>query len=160
MLTGDSSAAVEHIARQLKINTVVSGVSPEQKLQHIQQLQDNGAQLVMVGDGINDIPVLAGAETSIAMGSATDLAKTNADAVLISSELMRLPQALRLAKRTRANIRQNLGWAILYNLIALPLAAAGMIAPWMAAIGMSASSLVVVGNALRLTKLDRSDRLE
>ena len=94
------------------------------------------------------------------MLSATDLAKTNADAVLISSELMRLPQALRLAKRTRANIRQNLGWAILYNLIALPLAAAGMIAPWMAAIGMSASSLVVVGNALRLTKLDRSDRLE
>jgi len=160
MLTGDRSAAVDHIARQLKINPVVSGVSPEQKLQHIQQLQDNGAQLVMVGDGINDIPVLAGAETSIAMGSATDLAKTNADAVLISSELMRLPQALRLAKRTRANIRQNLGWAILYNLIALPLAAAGMIAPWMAAIGMSASSLVVVGNALRLTKLDRSDRLE
>ncbi|UTW01725.1 heavy metal translocating P-type ATPase [Amphritea atlantica] len=160
MLTGDSSAAVEHIARQLKIDTVISGVSPEQKLQHIQQLQDNGAQLVMVGDGINDIPVLAGAQTSIAMGSATDLAKTNADAVLISSELMRLPQALRLAKRTRANIRQNLGWAILYNLIALPLAAAGMIAPWMAAIGMSASSLVVVGNALRLTKLDRSDRLE
>ncbi|WP_428034018.1 heavy metal translocating P-type ATPase [Amphritea sp.] len=160
MLTGDSSAAVDHIARQLKIDTVISGVSPEQKLQHIQQLQDSGAQLVMVGDGINDIPVLAGAQTSIAMGSATDLAKTNADAVLISGELMRLPQALRLAKRTRANIRQNLGWAILYNLIALPLAAAGMIAPWMAAIGMSASSLVVVGNALRLTKLDRSDRLE
>ncbi|MBN0986150.1 heavy metal translocating P-type ATPase [Amphritea pacifica] len=160
MLTGDSSAAVEHIARQLKIDAVISGVSPEQKLQHIQQLQDNGAQLIMVGDGINDIPVLAGAQTSIAMGSATDLAKTNADAVLISSELVRLPQALRLARRTRANIRQNLGWAILYNLIALPLAAAGMIAPWMAAIGMSASSLVVVGNALRLTKLDRADRLE
>lgn len=160
MLTGDSSAAVEHIARQLKIDKVISGVSPEQKLQHIQQLQATGAQLVMVGDGINDIPVLAGAQTSIAMGSATDLAKTNADAVLISGEMMRLPQALRLAKRTRANIRQNLGWAILYNLIALPLAAAGMIAPWMAAIGMSASSLVVVGNALRLTKLDRPDRLE
>ncbi len=160
MLTGDSSAAVEHIAQELKIDKVVSGVSPEEKLQHIQQLQDAGAQLVMVGDGINDIPVLAGAQTSIAMGSATDLAKTNADAVLISGELMRLPQGLRLARRTRSNIRQNLGWAIMYNLIALPLAAAGMIAPWMAAIGMSASSLVVVGNALRLTKLDRTDRLE
>ncbi|WP_299196853.1 heavy metal translocating P-type ATPase [uncultured Amphritea sp.] len=160
MLTGDSSAAVQHIARQLKIDKVISGVSPEQKLQHIQQLQESGAQLIMVGDGINDIPVLAGAQTSIAMGSATDLAKTNADAVLISGELMRLPQGLRLARRTRANIRQNLSWSLLYNLIALPLAAAGMIAPWMAAIGMSASSLVVVGNALRLTKLDRPDRLE
>ncbi|WP_417224408.1 heavy metal translocating P-type ATPase [Amphritea sp.] len=160
MLTGDSSAAVGHIAQQLKIDKVVSGVSPAQKLQHIQQLQDNGAQLVMVGDGINDIPVLAGAQTSIAMGSATDLAKTNADAVLMSGELMRLSQALRLARRTRSNIRQNLSWALFYNLIALPLAAAGMIAPWMAAIGMSVSSLVVVGNALRLTKLGRPDRVE
>nr|WP_320135148.1 heavy metal translocating P-type ATPase [uncultured Amphritea sp.] len=160
MLTGDSSAAVGHIAQQLKIDNVISGVSPAQKLQHIQQLQDDGAQLIMVGDGINDIPVLAGAQTSIAMGSATDLAKTNADTVLISGELMRLPQALQLAKRTRANIRQNLSWALFYNLIALPLAAAGMIAPWMAAIGMSVSSLVVVGNALRLTKLGRPDQVE
>ncbi|MDO6563495.1 heavy metal translocating P-type ATPase [Amphritea sp. 1_MG-2023] len=160
MLTGDSSAAVGHIAQQLQIDSVISGVSPAEKLQHIQQLQANGAQLLMVGDGINDIPVLAGAQTSIAMGSATDLAKTNADAVLISAELMRLPQALKLAKRTRANIRQNLSWALFYNLIALPLAAAGMIAPWMAAIGMSVSSLVVVGNALRLTKLGRPDRVE
>lgn len=160
MLTGDNSAAVGHIAQQLNIDKVISGVSPAQKLQHIQQLQEHGAQLIMVGDGINDIPVLAGAQTSIAMGSATDLAKTNADAVLISGELIRLPQALRLAKRTRANIRQNLSWALFYNLIALPLAATGMIAPWMAAIGMSVSSLVVVGNALRLTKLGRSDRVE
>ncbi|MCV6611126.1 MAG: heavy metal translocating P-type ATPase [Amphritea sp.] len=160
MLTGDSSAAVEHIAGQLKINRVISGVSPEQKLQHIQKLQDEGAQLIMVGDGINDIPVLAGAQTSIAMGSATDLAKTNADAVLISGELMRLPQALQLARRTRSNIRQNLGWSIFYNLIALPLAATGMIAPWMAAIGMSVSSLVVVGNALRLTKLGKTNPVE
>ncbi|RTE67641.1 heavy metal translocating P-type ATPase [Amphritea opalescens] len=160
MLTGDSSAAVGHIAHQLKIDKVISGVSPAEKLQHIQQLQDDGAQLIMVGDGINDIPVLAGAQTSIAMGSATDLAKTNADAVLISGELMRLPQALKLARRTRANIRQNLSWALFYNLIALPLAAAGMIAPWMAAIGMSISSLVVVGNALRLTKLGRTDQVE
>lgn len=158
MLTGDSSAAVEHIASELQIDSVISGVTPEQKLQHIQQLQDKGARVVMVGDGINDIPVLAGAQTSVAMGSATDLAKTNADAVLISSDLHRLPQAVNLARKTQSIIRQNLGWAIIYNLIALPLAATGMIAPYMAAIGMSASSLVVVGNALRLSKPGRITR--
>jgi len=158
MLTGDSSAAVQHIASELNIDQTISGVTPEQKLQHIQQLQDKGARVIMVGDGINDIPVLAGAQTSIAMGSATDLAKTNADAILISSDLHRLPQALNLARKTQAIIRQNLGWALIYNLIALPLAATGMIAPYMAAIGMSASSLVVVGNALRLSKLSNAYR--
>lgn len=160
MLTGDSSAAVGHIAKELGIENIISGVSPEQKLQHIQSLQANGARVIMVGDGINDIPVLAGAQTSIAMGSATDLAKTNADAVLISGELQRLPQALQLARKNQKIIRQNLGWAIFYNMIALPLAAMGMIAPYMAAIGMSASSLVVVGNALRLSKLARANRVE
>ncbi|GGK83128.1 heavy metal translocating P-type ATPase [Amphritea balenae] len=160
MLTGDSSAAVQQVASELGINKVIAGVTPEQKLQHIQQLQDSGARVIMVGDGINDIPVLAGAQTSIAMGSATDLAKTNADAVLISGELQRLPQALYLGRKTQAIIRQNLSWAIIYNLIALPLAATGMIAPYMAAIGMSASSLVVVGNALRLSKLSRINRVE
>lgn len=160
MLTGDSSAAVQHIASELNIDQTISGVTPEQKLQHIQQLQDNGARVIMVGDGINDIPVLAGAQTSIAMGSATDLAKTNADAILISSDLHRLPQALNLARKTQSIIRQNLGWALIYNLIALPLAATGMIAPYMAAIGMSASSLVVVGNALRLSKLSNAYHLK
>ncbi|MEH6579200.1 MAG: heavy metal translocating P-type ATPase [Amphritea sp.] len=160
MLTGDSSAAVEHIAASLGIKEVISGVSPEQKLQHIQGLQKDGARVIMVGDGINDIPVLAGAQTSIAMGSATDLAKTNADAVLISGDLLRLPQALNLSRKTQSIIRQNMSWAIIYNLIALPLAATGMIAPYMAAIGMSASSLVVVGNALRLSKLGRVNRVE
>jgi len=99
--------------------------------------------------------VLAGAETSIAMGSATDLAKTCADAVLLSGSLGRLVDAVLLARKCRLLIRENLGWALLYNLLALPLAASGFIAPYMAAIGMSASSLVVVGNALRLSKLVR-----
>ncbi|WP_271273904.1 heavy metal translocating P-type ATPase [Aliamphritea hakodatensis] len=153
MLTGDNSAAVGAVSQQLNIDQVISGVSPEEKLQHVQQLQAEGARVIMVGDGINDIPVLAGAQISIAMGAATDLAKTNADAVLISSDLQRLPQALNHAKKTQRIIRQNLGWALVYNIIALPLAASGLIAPYMAAIGMSASSLVVVGNALRLSRL-------
>ncbi|MBY4677810.1 heavy metal translocating P-type ATPase [Marinobacterium arenosum] len=155
MLTGDSSAAVQEIAAQLGIDRVTSGVTPEQKLQHVAALQAEGAQLIMVGDGINDIPVLAGAQTSIAMGSASDLAKTNADAVLISGDLRRLVDAVQLSRRSRRIISQNLIWSLSYNLLALPLAALGFIAPYMAAIGMSASSLVVVGNALRLSKLKR-----
>ena len=160
MLTGDSSSAVGEVAAILNIDHVVSGVSPEQKLAHIQQLQQNGAQVIMVGDGINDIPVLAGAQTSIAMGSATDLAKTNADGVLISADLLRLVDAIKLSRKTRSVIRQNLGWAAGYNFLALPLAALGFVAPYMAALGMSLSSLVVVGNALRLSKLSKTNRVK
>ncbi|NVK41646.1 MAG: heavy metal translocating P-type ATPase [Oceanospirillaceae bacterium] len=155
MLTGDSSPAARDVAHKLGIERIQAGVTPEQKLAHIRRLQQQGAQLVMVGDGINDIPVLAGAQTSIAMGSATDLAKTCADAVLLTGSLGRLVDAVLLARKCRSVIRENLGWALLYNVLALPLAAAGFIAPYMAAIGMSASSLVVVGNALRLSKLVR-----
>ena len=150
MLTGDSSSAVEEVATTLNISNTVSGVSPAQKLDHVNRLKEQGAQVIMVGDGINDIPVLAGAQTSIAMGSATDLAKTNADGVLISHDLLRLVDGILLARKTKQVIRQNLTWSLCYNLSALPLAAFGFIAPYMAAIGMSASSLVVVGNAMRL----------
>ena len=153
MLTGDNSSAVEEVANYLGINATISGVSPEQKLLHVKQLQENGAQVVMVGDGINDIPVLAGAQTSIAMGGATDLAKTNADGVLISHNLLRLIDGILLARKTKVIIKQNLIWSLCYNLMALPLAAFGFIAPYMAALGMSASSLVVVGNAMRLNRL-------
>lgn len=155
MLTGDNSAAVQEVAHDLGIDQVIANVSPKDKLAYIQKLQNEGAKVVMIGDGINDIPVLAGAQTSIAMGSATDLAKTNADAVLISSDIERLTDAILLSRKTQSIIRQNLSWALMYNLIALPLAAMGYIAPYMAAIGMSLSSLIVVGNALRLTKLVR-----
>ena len=155
MLTGDNSGAVQEVARELSIDKVIANTSPEDKLAYIQQLQNQGAKVVMIGDGINDIPVLAGAQTSIAMGSATDLAKTNADAVLISSDIIRLTDSILLSRKTQSIIQQNLTWALLYNLIALPLAAMGFIAPYMAAIGMSVSSLIVVGNALRLTKLVR-----
>ncbi|GAA0785959.1 heavy metal translocating P-type ATPase [Marinobacterium sediminicola] len=158
MLTGDDSSAAARVADELGIETVKQGVSPDQKLAYINELQSNGASVIMVGDGINDIPVLAGARTSIAMGSATDLAKTSADAVLISSELERLALALMVARKTRMVIRENLSWALLYNLVALPLAAMGFIAPYMAAVGMSASSLIVVGNAMRLSRLPRIRR--
>ena len=150
MLTGDQPANAARIAQELGIDHFEANLAPESKLERVKALQAGGEKILMVGDGINDIPVLTGAQTSIAMNGATDLAKTSADAVLVSSDLLRIPQAIKLARKTGNIIRQNIGWALIYNLIALPLAATGFIAPWMAAIGMSASSLVVVGNALRL----------
>ena len=152
MLTGDREANAQRIASELGIDHVEAHLSPEDKLARVKAMQNDGERILMIGDGINDIPVLSGAQTSIAMNGATDLAKTSSDAVLVSSDLRRIPGSLNMARKTRNIIRQNIGWALLYNLIALPLAASGFIAPWMAAIGMSLSSLIVVGNALRLTK--------
>lgn len=157
MLTGDNAKNGERVASALGIDRVEAQMTPEAKLAWVNEHQSAGRRILMVGDGINDIPVLSGAQTSVAMSEATDLAKTSADAVLISSDLRKLPAAIKQARRTRTIIKQNIGWALMYNLIALPLAALGFIAPWMAAIGMSASSLVVVGNALRLTRNSQGD---
>ncbi|MEJ2419114.1 MAG: HAD-IC family P-type ATPase, partial [Exilibacterium sp.] len=129
-----------------------SGVSPAQKLAHIRRRQAQGDIVLMVGDGINDIPVLGGADISVAMGAATDLAQSRADSILLHGDLRVLAQALQFSRCTRRVIRQNISWALLYNGVALPLAAAGWVPPYAAAIGMSLSSLVVVVNALRLGK--------
>lgn len=152
LLSGDSSPMVAEVARQLGIDDARGGLTPDAKLGVLRQLHAEGRRVLMLGDGVNDVPVLAGADISVAMGSATDLAKTSADAVLLSNRLETLVQAFALARRTRRIIIENLTWAGLYNGLILPFAALGWVTPLWAAIGMSLSSLLVVLNALRLTR--------
>ena len=151
LLSGDSGPMVAELGQQLALDATLGGQTPAAKLAHVQALQQQGRKVLMLGDGVNDVPVLAAADISIAMGSATDLAKTSADAVLLSNRLDSLRQSLAVAQRTRTVIRQNLAWACLYNLLVLPFAAIGWVTPGWAALGMSISSLLVVLNALRLS---------
>lgn len=150
ILTGDPSAQVEAVASTLGINDVHKGLSPSDKLDMASAWQQQGERLMMVGDGINDVPTLARADIAVAIGQASDLTQTNADAVITNNSLTTILHALSKGKKANRIIRQNIYWALGYNLLALPLAAMGFIPPWAAAIGMSLSSLIVVGNALRL----------
>ncbi|MDH4029204.1 MAG: heavy metal translocating P-type ATPase [Chromatiales bacterium] len=150
ILSGDNEASVTEVGRRLGVSHLRWRRSPEDKLERIRQLQADGHRVAMVGDGVNDAPVLAGADVSVAMGAGAPLAQTSADMVLLGDSLAPLPIGVSTARKAMRIIRQNITWAILYNLTALPLAAAGLVAPWMAAIGMSASSLLVVLNSSRL----------
>ncbi|MEX6677506.1 heavy metal translocating P-type ATPase [Pseudomonas sp. W2Oct36] len=153
LLSGDSSPMVSIVATQLQIDDARGSLRPDDKLAILQGLRAEGRTLLVIGDGVNDVPMLAAADISIAMGSATDLAKTSADAVLLSNRLHVLVDAFGLARRTRRVILENLAWAGLYNGLVLPFAALGWVTPLWAAAGMSVSSLVVVVNALRLTRM-------
>ncbi|MDO8931467.1 MAG: heavy metal translocating P-type ATPase [Rhodocyclaceae bacterium] len=150
VLSGDAPATVARAAESLGITAGEGGMTPEGKHDYIHRLQAAGAVVAMVGDGVNDAPVLAQAHVSVAMGGGTDLARSQADVVLLSDDLRQLATGVMLARRTLRIIRQNLVWAFAYNFLAIPLAMAGWITPWMAGVGMSASSLLVVLNALRL----------
>lgn len=153
LLSGDISPMVASVAAELGIDEAHGGLRPDDKLRVLRGLHRQGRKVLMLGDGVNDVPVLAAADISVAMGSATDLAKTSADAVLLSNRLLVLVQAFDLARRTRRVIIENLLWATLYNGLMLPFAAVGWVTPIWAAIGMSLSSLTVVLNALRLTRV-------
>jgi len=154
LLSGDREPAVRRVAEALGIDEPGFALAPAEKLARIERLRAGGAVVAAVGDGVNDAPVLAGAQVSVAMGSGADVARASADLILLKADLPALVTAVRTARRTRAVIRQNVRWALAYNALALPAAAVGWVAPWMAAIGMSASSLVVVANALRLARVD------
>jgi Cu2+-exporting ATPase len=151
--SGDRQRPVASIAKRLGVNSFYAEQKPTDKLALVRRLQSEGRTVAMVGDGINDSPVLAGANISIAMGSGTSLAQHSADCVMMSENLVSLVDAFEISRRTMRIVRQNLAWAVGYNLVALPLAATGLLAPWMAAIGMSASSLIVTANALRLSRV-------
>lgn len=151
ILSGDHHHQVETVAGQLGIDNWYAGCSAEQKLAHIHALQQQGEQVLMVGDGVNDAPVIAAADISVAMTDASDLTRAQADVVLLDNRLNGVELLFTTAHRGRRILRQNLGWALGYNLVSLPLAAAGLVPPWLAALGMSLSSLLVILNALRLS---------
>ena len=152
ILTGDSSPQADTVARELGVDELVKGVTPDGKLAYLKARETAGDISIMVGDGINDAPVLAGAHASLAMAGGTDLAKNSADAILLADDLSRLLTARTLALRTRRIIQENFAWSIGYNLLVLPLAASGWLPPYLAAAGMSLSSLIVVTNSMRLNR--------
>ncbi|MBI3431515.1 MAG: heavy metal translocating P-type ATPase [Hydrogenophilales bacterium] len=158
LLSGDAEAAVRRTAQELGIADWHAGALPEDKLAYVKSLQQQGRIVAMVGDGINDAPVLAGAQVSIAMGEGADVAQAAADMVMLGSRLATLADGVALARKTQRIIRENLGWALAYNLVAIPAAALGHVTPWIAGIGMSASSLLVVLNALRLADFKQTGK--
>ncbi len=156
LLSGDRTETVVALARALGIEEARGDALPEDKRAAVAALQAKGAVVAMVGDGINDAPSLAQAQVSLSLGSATPLAQWTADVVVLCDDLTRIGDAIAHARRTLAVVRENLGWAFAYNAIAIPAAALGFVTPLAAAAGMSLSSLVVVGNALRVARIGRS----
>ncbi len=152
LLSGDEPAMAQEVALALGIPLALGGQLPQQKLAYVQKLQREGAVVAMVGDGINDAAVLRAADVSFAMGSGAVLAQSHADAVLLSGRLAALADAAEGADAAMAVVRQNLAWAMLYNVVAIPAAAMGWLNPWMSGVGMSLSSMLVVANALRLRR--------
>jgi len=150
LASGDRPEPVAQVARTLGLPRFEAQLRPEAKLALLRRLQQDGHQVLMIGDGINDGPVLAAADVSMAMGNGSSIAHAAGDLVLLRETLGVLPQAIGIARRTLVIVRQNLRWAAVYNLAAIPLAALGLMPPWVAAIGMSLSSLFVVLNARRI----------
>ena len=153
MLSGDSYAAARRVADQLGIKVVQGDCTPQNKLKHLQALQQQGRKVLMVGDGLNDGPVLARAHVSVALGQAVPLAQAQSDLVMPGGQLLMLPNMLAHARQTLRVVRQNLGWAAGYNLVCVPLALMGWLPAWLAGLGMALSSLLVIANAARLSRL-------
>jgi soluble P-type ATPase len=162
ILSGDAEPAVRAVAHKLGIGDFGSSLAAGEKLDALRHLQESHHRVVMVGDGINDAPALAAADVGCAIGSGTEAAIANSDVALLSNDLEGVPASIGLARSTLSIIQQNFGWAMGYNLSALPLASAGLLDPLVAAVAMGVSSLVVVLNSLRLMRLGRSglDRVQ
>jgi Cu2+-exporting ATPase len=152
ILSGDACQPVRKLALELGIEAFQADLSPQQKMRWVHERQQAGERVAMVGDGINDAPTLACADVSFSLSESTSLANVHSDFLLLKHDLKGIPASIRLTRRTLRLIRQNFAWAILYNLLAIPFAMAGWVPPWAAAIGMSASSIIVVVNSMRLKK--------
>lgn len=156
LLSGDRVSAVQHLAARAGIVHCAGAQSPQDKLDHVAALQARGHRVLMVGDGMNDGPVLARADVSVAMGQGVPVAQARSDFIVLGSQLAAVPALLLQARRTRAIVRQNLAWAAGYNFVCIPLALAGAMPAWLAGLGMAASSLFVVLNAARLARFPGS----
>jgi len=153
MITGDNERTAKAIAGEVGIDRVLAEILPEGKADEVKKLQETGNKVAMVGDGINDAPALATAYIGMAIGTGTDIAMEAADVTLVRGDLNSIPDAIYMSKKTMTNIKQNLFWALAYNSIGIPLAAAGFLAPWLAGAAMALSSVSVVLNALRLQRV-------
>jgi len=159
LLSGDRSDAVENTAKAIGITQFQSACSPQDKLVRLQALKQQGNKVLMVGDGLNDGPILASAHVSIAMGKGVPLTLAHADYIFLNGDISQIPHLISHAKQTMKVIKENIAWAIVYNLISIPLAFFGILSAWLAGLGMAVSSLIVVANALRLTKFSAPDSM-
>jgi Cu2+-exporting ATPase len=151
LLSGDQAHTVVNTANEIGITQFQAACSPQDKLSRLHALKQQGKNILMVGDGLNDGPILASAHVSIAMGKGVPLTLAHADYVLLNGDISQIPQLIRHARKTMTIIKQNIAWAIVYNVVCIPLAFFGVLSAWLAGLGMAVSSIIVVLNALRLT---------
>ena len=152
LISGDDQRVVKRVAADIGITSAQGGMTPDEKLAYVKLLQEQGQSVLMAGDGVNDAPALAAASVSCSLTGASDIALENADVIITGDDISKIATAYRISRATVAIIRQNLAWAFLYNLIGIPLAMTGQLTPVYAAVAMTASSLLVSLNSLRLMR--------